>query len=88
MASCSYEYRNICPVGAVDKQPVAFALALCDSLLRGKGAYRVHGGGFAGTVQAFVPHNMLDAFKKTIEAALGEGACHILNVRPYGGIRK
>ena len=79
--------QNICPAGAVQKQPVAFALALCDSLLRGKGAYRVHGGGFAGTVQAFVPHHMLDGFKEAVEAGLGEGACHILNVRPCGGIQ-
>ena len=80
--------QNINPAGAVQKQPVAFALALCDSVLRGKGAYRVHGGGFAGTVQAFVPHHMLDGFKEAVEAGLGKGSCHVLNVRPYGGIRK
>ena len=80
--------QNICPAGAVQKQPVAYALALCDSLLRGKGAYRVHGGGFAGTVQAFVPHHMLDGFKEAVEAGLGKGSCHVLNVRSCGGIRK
>ena len=80
--------QNICPAGAIQKQPVAFALALCDSLLRGRGAYRVHGGGFAGTVQAFVPRYMLDGFKEAVEAGLGKGSCHVLNVRPYGGIRK
>lgn len=80
--------QNICPAGFIQKQPVAFALALCNSLLRGKGAYRVHGGGFAGTVQAFVPGHMLDGFKEAVEAGLGEGTCHVLNVRPYGGIRK
>ena len=80
--------QNINPAGAVQKQPVAFALALCDSLLRGKGAYRVHGGGFAGTVQAFVPHHMLDGFKEAVEAGLGKGSCHVLNVRSYGGVRK
>ena len=80
--------QNINPAGAVQKQPVAFALALCDSLLHGKGAYRVHGGGFAGTVQAFVPNHMLDGFKEAVEAGLGKGSCHVLNVRPYGGIRK
>ncbi len=79
--------QNIYPAGAVHKQPVAFALALCDSLLCGEGAYRVHGGGFAGTVQAFVPHHMLDGFKEAVEAGLGKGTCHVLNVRPYGGIR-
>lgn len=80
--------QNISPAGAVEKQPVAFALALCDSLLHGKGACRVHGGGFAGTVQAFVPHGMLGSFKKSVEASLGRGSCHVLNVRPYGGVRK
>ena len=79
--------QNINPTGAVDAQPVAYALSLCDTLLRGRGAYRVHGGGFAGTVQAFVPHDMLETFKQTIEANLGKGCCHVLNIRPYGGIR-
>ena len=79
--------QNINPTGAVDTQPVAYALSLCDTLLRGRGAYRVHGGGFAGTVQAFVPHDMLETFQQTIEANLGEGSCHVLNIRPYGGIR-
>ena len=79
--------QNISPTGAVDTQPVAYALSLCDTLLRGRGAYRVHGGGFAGTVQAFVPHDMLETFKQAIEANLGEGSCHVLNIRPYGGIR-
>ena len=79
--------QNICPAGALKQQPVAYALALCDTLLQGKGAYRVHGGGFAGTVQAFVPMNMLETFKQIIEKNLGEGSCHVLNVRPYGGVR-
>ena len=79
--------QNICPSGAIHHQAVGFALALCDTLLHGKGAYRVHGGGFAGTVQAFVPMDMLPAFKDAIEANLGIGSCHILNIRPDGGIR-
>ena len=79
--------QNICPAGAVDKQPVAFALALCDTLLQGKGAFRVHGGGFAGTVQAFVPFVMLDSFQMSVEENLGAGSCHILDICPNGGIR-
>ena len=79
--------QNITPAGAVAHQEVAVALAMCDTLLQGKGAYRVHGGGFAGTVQAFVPLNMLDSFKTDIEAVLGQGACHVLNIREQGGIR-
>ena len=80
--------QNITPAGAAEHQEVALALALCDRLLRGCGACRVHGGGFAGTVQAFVPHHMLDGFKEAVEAVLGKGSCHVLHIRPYGGIRK
>ena len=84
----SWKYlQNITPAGAVKHQEVAVALALCDTCLKGQGAYRVHGGGFAGTVQAFVPLNMLDSFKMTIEAVLGENSCHVLNIRQQGGIR-
>ena len=84
----SWKYlQNITPAGAVKHQEVAVALALCDTYLKGQGAYRVHGGGFAGTVQAFVPLNMLESFKNTIEAVLGENSCHVLNIRQQGGIR-
>ena len=79
--------QNITPAGATEHQDVAVALALCDTLLQGRGAYRVHGGGFAGTVQAFVPTDMLDGFKSGIERVLGEGKCHVLFIRPQGGIR-
>lgn len=79
--------QNITPTGAVEHQDVAFALSMCDLFLQGKGAFRVHGGGFAGTVQAFVPFAMLEQFKSRIEAVLGEGKCHILNIRSQGGIR-
>ena len=79
--------QNITPAGAIEHQDVAVALALCDTLLGGRGAYRVHGGGFAGTVQAFVPMDMLDEFKTGIEGVLGEGKCHVLSIRPQGGIR-
>ena len=78
--------QNITPAGAVEHQEVAVVLALCDTFLHGQGAYRVHGGGFAGTVQAFVPREMLDDFRKKIEAVLGQGSCHVLSIRPNGGI--
>ena len=79
--------QNITPTGAVVHQEVAVALALCEDLLMGKGAYRVHGGGFAGTVQAFVPLEMLTDFCERIEKVLGAGSCHVLNIRENGGIR-
>ena len=78
--------QNVIPAGYVKEQAMAIALGLCEHYLQGRGAYRVHGGGFAGTVQAFVPHDILDQFKAGIDAALGEGACHILSIRPQGGV--
>ena len=78
--------QNVIPAGYVQQQAMAVALGLCEHYLNGRGAYRVHGGGFAGTVQAFVPHDLLDTFKAGIDAALGEGACLILNIRPFGGV--
>lgn len=80
--------QNITPAGATEHQDVAVALVLCDTLLQGRGAYRVHGGGFAGTVQAFVPLDMLEDFKAGMERVLGEGNCHVLSIRSEGGIRE
>jgi len=83
----SYMYlQNVIPAGYKENQDVAVALALCDRYLKGRGGYRVHGGGFAGTVQAFVPVDMLEDFRKGIDSTLGEGACLVLSVRPEGGI--
>ena len=78
--------QNVIPAGYVSQQAMAVALGLCEHYLMGRGAYRVHGGGFAGTVQAFVPYDILDSFVKGIDAALGEGACHVLSIRPHGGV--
>ena len=78
--------QNVIPAGYREHQDVALALALCEHYLEGKGAYRVHGGGFAGTVQAFVPFELLEAFRSGIDAVLGEGACHVLSIRPQGGV--
>ena len=78
--------QNVIPAGYKDNQDVALALALCEKLLAGRGGYRVHGGGFAGTVQAFVPVDILEAFRSGIDAVLGEGACHVLSIRPQGGV--
>ena len=83
----SYMYlQNVIPAGYKEHQDVALALALCEHYLQGKGASRVHGGGFAGTVQAFVPFEILDDFRIGIDSILGEGACHVLSIRPQGGV--
>ena len=83
----SYMYlQNVIPAGYKEHQDVAVALALCEHYLSGRGAYRVHGGGFAGTVQAFVPFDILESFRAGIDAVLGSGACHVLSIRPQGGV--
>ena len=67
------------------RQAVSLVLSVGRELLGGKGAIRVHGGGFAGTVQAFVPLTLLEPFRAGIEAVFGEGKCHVLSIRPDGG---
>lgn len=82
----SWEYlQNVIPAGYKGHQEVGVTIAAAKHLLGDKGAVRVHGGGFAGTVQAFVPVEMLDEFKAGMEAILGEGRCHVLSIRPEGG---
>lgn len=82
----SYMYlQNVNVTGAKSGQAIGIVLALCEEYLQGKGAYRVHGGGFAGTVQAFVPLENLDDFKQNIEKSVGTGKCHILSIRSNGG---
>ncbi len=78
--------QNVIPAGYTEHQDMAIALAMCHRLLGDRGAFRVHGGGFAGTVQAFVPEDMLEAFRSRMDAVLGEGACHVLHIRPWGGV--
>ena len=83
----SYMYlQNVIPAGYKQHQDVALALAMCEHFLQGKGAYRVHGGGFAGTVQAFVPFEILDDFRAGMDGVLGAGTCHVLSIRPQGGV--
>ena len=81
------QLQNVVPAGYTHHQEVAVALSLCERSLGGRGACRVHGGGFAGTIQAFVPLDMLDTFKVEMERYLGDGACHVLTIRPVGGVR-
>lgn len=69
------------------EQGVPMGLAASQRLLEGKGAWRVHGGGFAGTIQAFVPTEMIELYKKTVETLFGEGSCYVLSIRPVGAVR-
>ena len=79
--------QNVIPTGQTTAQELMVTIALCESILAGRGAVRVHGGGFGGTAQAFVPLDMLEIFKEKTEAALGAGSCHVVTIRPVGGAR-
>ncbi len=82
------QLQNVYTVKNVGEQGLSVALALCKHVLGGKGgAWRVHGGGFAGTVQAFVPVALKDEFRATLDAAFGQGACATLNIRAEGAIK-
>ena len=84
----SYMYlQNVFASSAPREQGLSTALYLAAQLLGDEGAYRVHGGGFAGTIQAFVPANKLEGFKADMEAVFGEGSCYVLSIRPFGGTR-
>ncbi len=69
------------------EQKLSVALAMSEDILKGKGAWRVHGGGFAGTIQAFVPNELLDTYKTSIESVYGKDSCHVLMIRPVGGTK-
>ena len=77
--------QNVFAVSAPDQQGLSLALYLAADVLGDEGAYRVHGGGFAGTIQAFVPASKLEKFKETMEDCFGTGSCYVLSVRPFGG---
>ena len=82
----SYMYlQNVATYRDSADQPVALSLAMAGYYLAGRGARRVHGGGFAGTIQAFVPLDMVDEFRSGMDSVLGEGACRVTYIRPVGG---
>ncbi len=80
--------QNVFTTKNVSEQGISLAICLADKFLRGKkAAYRVHGGGFAGTIQAFVPTEDAEAFRSMMDSALGKGSCLILRIRPYGAVK-
>ena len=82
----SYDYlQNLYSTTAVKEQGLSLAIALTKQFLNGKGACRVHGGGFAGTIQCYIPSDRLVEYKKMIEAVFGNNSCCVLNIRPVGG---
>ena len=84
----SYKYlQNVYVCHDVEHQNVSIALAVSDMILGVQGANRVHGGGFAGTIQAFVPNDIVTLYKTEMEKVFGDGACDVLKIRKYGGIQ-
>ena len=78
--------QNVFAASNPSEQGLTLALTLTEKILNGKGAFRVHGGGFAGTIQAFVPNDILPEYKQKIEKVFGEGKCYVLSIRPVGGV--
>ena len=84
----SYMYnQNVYTCKAPKNQPLSMALAISHQILAGKGAWRVHGGGFAGTIQAFVPDELLETYKSTMNSIFGNDSCYVLSIRPIGGVK-
>ncbi|MBO5267104.1 MAG: galactokinase [Ruminiclostridium sp.] len=82
----SYKYlQNVYSSAHVEQQGLGIGLNIAEFALTRKGASRVHGGGFAGTIQAFVPFELLKEFKMELEKVFGSGSCHVLKIRPVGG---
>lgn len=80
--------QNVYTTKNVSEQGLSLALCLAERVLSGKrAAWRVHGGGFAGTIQAFVPADCVEEFRSVMDAAFGEGRCMVLRVRPEGALR-
>lgn len=83
----SYMYnQNVYTCKAPKNQPLSLALAVSEQILSGKGAWRVHGGGFAGTIQAFVPNDMIEEYTGAMKKIFGDDACYVLAIRPFGGV--
>lgn len=84
----SYQFlQNVYASRKPANQEVALGIAVSKKALKGNGAVRVHGGGFAGTIQVFVPDTMLDEYKREIEFLFGEGSCYCLKIRNVGGTK-
>ena len=84
----SFKYlQNVYSAHKPEDQSLAIALMLTRKILGNKGVWRVHGGGFAGTIQAFVPNEMAAEYKKRIEQLFGSGSCYVMKIRPFGGKR-
>ena len=78
--------QNLYSTSAPTEQAIPLGVAISKRILNGKGTVRVHGGGFAGTIQAFVPLSMAEMYVAEMERVFGEGACYVFRIRPVGGV--
>ena len=84
----SFKYlQNVYTNHDITHQNVSVALAVSDAILGSNGVSRVHGGGFAGTIQAFVKNEAVAKYKAALDGVFGEGACSVLMIRKYGGMQ-
>lgn len=84
----SFQYlQNVSVYADPHAQEAALTIGVCETLLEGRGAVRIHGGGFAGTVQAYVPLDMLADFMEKTDRCLGKDRCHVLHIRDVGGVQ-
>ncbi len=84
----SFKYlQNVYTNHDVQYQNVSIALAISDTILGDDGVCRVHGGGFAGTIQAFVKNEVVEKYKKNMDHIFGEGSCNVLKIRKFGGMK-
>ena len=84
----SYKYlQNIYTAKSVHTQNLSVALAVSERLLGENGVCRVHGGGFAGTIQAFIKNEFVPTYKDALDSVFGEDSCHVLKIRRYGGMK-
>ncbi|MEE0838962.1 MAG: galactokinase family protein [Acutalibacteraceae bacterium] len=82
----SYKYlQNVYSISNVKEQGLCLALSLTEMFLKGEGACRVHGGGFAGTIQCYIPTDRIIKYSQMIDSVFGKGSCCILSIRPIGG---
>jgi galactokinase len=84
--SSAFYLQNIYSLQAPSEQGIMLGLAISDKVLGDRGASRVHGGGFAGTVLAFMPYDLREIYERCMAEVFGENACHFLNIREKGGM--
>lgn len=78
----SFKYlQNVYSTNKINDQSLSLALAISEKVLNGKGAVRVHGGGFAGTILAIVPTNLINEYKKVLENIFGKDSVSIVNIK-------